>query len=51
MSDYIQMIIFCLFWAVICFLMHFFIDDDGYFLLIGGIFLFLVVCLCIYLLC
>lgn len=51
MSDYIQMIIFCLFWAVICFLMHFYIDDEGIFLLFGGIFLFFVAYLCIYLLC
>ncbi len=42
--DVVIMIIFCLFWAVICFLMHFSIDDDGYFLLSGGIF---VVYLCI----
>lgn len=51
MSDYIIMIIFCLFWAVICFLMYFYIDDEGISLLSGGIFLFFVVYLCIYLLC
>lgn len=51
MSDYILMIIFGLFWAVICFLTHFFIDDEGFFLLSGEIFLFFVAYLCIYLLC
>lgn len=51
MSDYVQMIIFCLFWAVICFLMHVYIDDDGFFLLSSVIFLLFVICLCIYLLC
>lgn len=44
---YIGMIIYCLFGAVVCSLLYFFIDDEGYFLLCAVIFLFMMARVCI----
>lgn len=39
MSDYLLMIVFCLWWSVISLLLHFNTDDGGYFLFTAVVFL------------
>lgn len=47
MSDYLLMIVFCLWWVVISLLLHFNTDDGGYFLFTAVVFLIMSIRVCI----